>query len=48
MDSQTLALEMPTYVDGYAPRRQLVTYLSLGTLAVWAYNVIATAQAVVI
>ena len=48
MDSEALALEMPTLVDTDAPRRELVAFLSLGTIAVWAFVAITTAQAVII
>lgn len=48
MDSSAIALEMPTIVDPDAPRRELVAFLSLGTLAVWSFVVISTAQALVV
>jgi hypothetical protein len=48
MDSQAIALELPSLVDTDAPRRELVAFLSLGTLAVWTFVVISTAQALII
>ncbi|MBJ7354087.1 MAG: hypothetical protein JHC98_04615 [Thermoleophilaceae bacterium] len=48
MDSQAIALEMPMLVDTDAPRRELVVFLSLSTVAVWAFAVISSAQALVI
>lgn len=35
-------------VDSDAPRRELVAFLSLSTIAVWAFAVISSAQAIVI
>ena len=48
MNSEAIALEMPTLVDTEAPRRELVAFLSLGTITVWAYAVLAAAQTIVV
>lgn len=48
MESEAIALEMPTLVDTEAPRRELVAMLSLATISVWAFAVLSTAQAVVL
>lgn len=35
-------------VDTEAPRRELVAFLSMATISVWAFAVISTAQAIVL
>lgn len=48
MDTEAIALELPTLVDTEAPRRELVAFLSLGTLVVWSFAAFSTLHAMVI
>jgi hypothetical protein len=48
MESETLALEMPSMVDTDEPRRALVAGLSLATVAVWSFTLVVTAQSLVL